>query len=194
MKDGTTTVLGRPLPSRRDHLRDCLDKGGCDTIGKLSGVARCGTLRMTVNCDIKAILDEKGNHIWAISPDATVFEAIQLMADKNVGALLVMSGENLLGVVTERDYTRKVALKGRNSRDTQVREIVSTPCISASPFHSVEDCMRSMTHHRVRHLPVLADGKVTGIVSIGDLVNWTISAQNEAIHQLESYISGHYPG
>jgi len=149
---------------------------------------------MTVSCDINSILHEKGHQLWTISPDATVFEAIQLMAEKNVGALLVMDGERLLGVVTERDYTRNVTLKGRNSRDTKVREIISTPCISASPFHSVEDCMRLMTHHRVRHLPVLDGDTVTGIVSIGDLVNWMISAQNEAIHQLESYISGHYPG
>ena len=149
---------------------------------------------MTVSCTINSILQDKGAQLWTISPDATVFEAIQLMAERNVGALLVLSGENLLGVVTERDYTRKVALKGKSSRDTKVREILSMPCVAASPFHSVEDCMRLMTHHRVRHLPVLEGEKVTGIVSIGDLVNWTISAQNEAIHQLESYISGQYPG
>ena len=149
---------------------------------------------MTVSCTINSILQDKGAQIWTIPPDATVFEAIQLMAEKNVGALLVMSGGALMGVVTERDYTRKVALNGRNSRETKVREIVSTPCVSAEPFHSVEDCMRLMTHHRVRHLPVLEGNKVPGIVSIGDLVNWTISAQNEAIHQLENYISGQYPG
>src|SRR5688572_22709646 len=149
---------------------------------------------MTVSCTINSILQEKGAHLWTISPDATVFEAIQLMADKNVGALLVMAGEHLLGVVTERDYTRKVALKGRNSRQTTVREIVSAPCISASPFHSVEDCMRLMTHHRVRHLPVLEGERVIGIVSIGDLVNWTINAQHQAINQLENYITGQYPG
>lgn len=149
---------------------------------------------MTVSCTINSILQDKGAHLWTISPDATVFEAIQLMADKNIGALLVMSGETLLGIITERDYTRKVALKGKNSRETRVREIVSTPCVAASPFHSIEDCMRLMTHHRVRHLPVLQGEKVTGIVSIGDLVNWTISAQDEAIHQLQNYISGQYPG
>ena len=149
---------------------------------------------MTVSCTINSILHDKGSQLWTISPDATVFEAIQLMADKNVGALLVMAGDQLLGIVTERDYTRKVAIKGKSSRDTKVREIISTPCVSASPFHTVEDCMRLMTHHRVRHLPVLQGEKVTGIVSIGDLVNWTICAQNETIHQLESYISGQYPG
>jgi CBS domain-containing protein len=149
---------------------------------------------MTVSCTINSILQDKGAHLWTISPDATVFEAIQLMAEKNIGALLVMSGNVLLGIVTERDYTRKVALKGKHSRETRVREIVSTPCVAASPFHSIEDCMRLMTHHRVRHLPVLEGEKVTGIVSIGDLVNWTISAQDEAIHQLQNYISGQYPG
>ncbi len=149
---------------------------------------------MTVSCTIQSILQDKGTEVWTISPDATVFEAIQLMAERNVGALLVLSGNQLLGVISERDYTRKVAIMGKNSRETRVREILSTPCISASPFHTVEDCMRLMTNHRVRHLPVLEGQKVTGIVSNGDLVNWTISAQNEAIHQLESYITGQYPG
>ena len=149
---------------------------------------------MTVSCTISSILQDKGAQVWAISPDATVFEAIQLMAEKNVGALLVMAGDRLLGVMTERDYTRKVALHGKNSKETRVREIIATSYISASPFHTVEDCMRLMTHHRVRHLPVLEGERVTGIVSIGDLVNWTISAQNEAINQLENYIAGQYPG
>lgn len=149
---------------------------------------------MTVSCTISAILQDKGAQVWAISPEASVFDAIQMMAEKNVGALLVMSGERLLGVVTERDYTRKVAIKGKNSKDTPVREIISSPCISASPFHTVEDCMRLMTHHRVRHLPVLEGERVIGIVSIGDLVNWTINAQHQAINQLENYITGQYPG
>ena len=149
---------------------------------------------MTVSCTISSILEHKGAQVWAVPPDATVFEAIQLMAEKNVGALLVMSGDRLVGVVTERDYTRKVALHGKSSKDTRVREIISADYISASPFHTVEDCMRLMTHHRVRHLPVLEAGKVTGIVSIGDLVNWTISAQHETINQLENYIAGQYPG
>ena len=149
---------------------------------------------MTVSCTISSILQDKGAQVWAISPDATVFDAIELMADKNVGALLVMSDDRLMGVVTERDYTRKVALHGKSSKETRVREIISTSYISASPFHTVEDCMRLMTHHRVRHLPVLEGDRVTGIVSIGDLVNWTINAQHETINQLESYITGQYPG
>ena len=139
---------------------------------------------------VSTILSHKGNAICSISPEATVFEAIQMMADKNVGSLLVFSGDKLLGVISERDYTRKVALKGRSSRETKVGEILSHPTVSASPGHSVEDCMRLMTGNRVRHLPILEGDKVLGVVSIGDLVNWTISAQNAAIEQLESYIAG----
>ena len=142
---------------------------------------------------INEILAYKGSHLWTIAPDATVFEAIHLMADKNIGALLVLEDEKLLGVVSERDYTRKVAVKGRASRETKVREVIAAP-ITATPSHTVEDCMRLMTENRVRHLPVLEGDKVVGLVSIGDLVNWIISAQSATIHQLESYISGHYPG
>ena len=143
---------------------------------------------------IDEILHQKRGELYTISPDATVFDAIEHMADKNIGALIVMSDNHLVGVVSERDYTRKVALKGKSSRDTRVREIVSTPVISASPSHTIEQCMRLMTENRVRHLPVLERDEVVGIVSIGDLVNWIISAQSVTITQLESYISGQYPG
>jgi len=143
---------------------------------------------------IDEILQQKPGQLWTISPDATVFDAIELMADKNIGALLVMADGALLGVVSERDYTRKVALKGKSSRDTRVREIISTPLIAATSQHTVQECMRLMTTNRVRHLPILAGNDVMGIVSIGDLVNWIISAQSVAITQLESYISGQYPG
>jgi len=140
---------------------------------------------------ISEILNHKGSVVLTIAPDATVFEAIQKMADKNVGALLVTDKEKLVGVITERDYTRKVVLKGRTSKELKVREIVSNP-VTVTPKHSVEDCMRLMTEHRVRHLPVLDAEKIVGVVSIGDLVNWIISAQTTAIKQLETYISG-YP-
>lgn len=143
---------------------------------------------------IDEILHQKRGDLYTISPDATVFDAIELMAEKNIGALLVMAGNRLVGVVSERDYTRKVALNGKSSRDTRVREIVTTPVIAVSPSHTVEQCMRLMTENRVRHLPVLERDEVVGIVSIGDLVNWTISAQSVTITQLESYISGQYPG
>jgi CBS domain-containing protein len=142
---------------------------------------------------ISNILHHKGHTVWAISPDATVYEAIEKLADKNLGALLVMSGDKLVGVFSERDYTRKVALKGRRSRETKVSEIVSTPVITVTPSHTVDDCMRLMTEHRIRHLPVLEGGKVIGIVSIGDLVNWIISTQSATLEQMEHYISGGYP-
>ena len=143
---------------------------------------------------ISAILKHKNPHLWSIAAEAMVFEAIQVMADKNVGALLVLSEGKLVGVMSERDYTRKVALKGRSSKETPVREILSAPIISATPQSTIEECMRLMTVHRVRHLPVLEGETVLGIVSIGDLVNWIISAQHLAINQLESYITGQYPG
>ena len=145
---------------------------------------------MSISATVGTILNQKGHQVYSISPDATVFEAIHLMAEKNLGALLVISEEKLVGVISERDYTRKVALKGRSSRETKVREIISSPVISANPGSSVEECMRLMTTHRVRHLPVLEGEKLVGIVSIGDLVNWTISAQDAAIEQLKSYIAG----
>jgi CBS domain-containing protein len=143
---------------------------------------------------IDDVLQHKSGQLWTIPPDATVFDAIQAMAANNIGALLVMNGPQLVGVVSERDYTRKVAIKGRSSRDTKVREIVSTPVVTTTPHHTVEECMRLMTTNRVRHLPVLVHNEVVGIVSIGDLVNWIISAQSVTITQLESYITGQYPG
>ena len=145
---------------------------------------------MNISGTVGTILSQKGQQVYSISPDATVFEAIQLMAEKNVGALLVVSEHRLLGVISERDYTRKVALKGKSSRETKVLEIISSPIVSATPGHSVEECMRLMTNNRVRHLPILEGEKLVGIVSIGDLVNWTISAQDAAIEQLKSYITG----
>jgi CBS domain-containing protein len=143
---------------------------------------------------IDSLLQQKNHALWSVSPDATVFDAIQLMSDKNIGALPVMRGGELVGMFSERDYTRKVILKGKSSKSTAVREIISTPIISVGPNHTVEECMRLMTEHRVRHLPVLDGDKLVGLVSIGDLVNWTISAQNVALTQMEDYISGKYPG
>ena len=145
---------------------------------------------MNISGTVSTILNQKGRQVYSILPTATVFEAIQLMAEKNVGALLVVSEHRLLGVISERDYTRKVALKGKSSRETKVLEIISSPIVSATPGHSVEECMRLMTNNRVRHLPILEGEKLVGIVSIGDLVNWTISAQDAAIEQLKSYITG----
>lgn len=149
---------------------------------------------MNITGTVDAILSHKNSHLWSIAPEATVFDAIQMMADKNIGALLVMKGGRLVGVFSERDYTRKIALKGKSSKDTPVQEVVSTPIISVPPGATVEECMRTMTEHRVRHLPVMDGEKLLGLVSIGDLVNWTISAQHEAINQMTDYISGKYPG
>lgn len=149
---------------------------------------------MEIAGTISAVLNLKGNQVYSICPDATVFDAIELMAHKNVGALPVMEDEKLVGIVSERDYTRKVALKGKASKQTLVKEIMFSPVIPVTPEHTVEECLRIMTENRVRHLPVLEGDVMTGIVSIGDLVNWTISAQTAAISHLESYITGQYPG
>lgn len=139
---------------------------------------------------IGEILEHKGMAAWTVAPDATVFEAIQIMSDKNVGALLVTEHERLIGIVSERDYTRKVALKGKSSKELKVREIIPDRIVSVTPHHTVEECLRLMTEKRVRHLPVLEGDRITGVVSIGDLVNWIISAQSTTIQQLETYISG----
>jgi CBS domain-containing protein len=143
---------------------------------------------------VEALLKQKGSRVWTISPDATVFEAIQLMAARNIGALVVMSGPKLEGIFTERDYTRKVALQGKASKDTLVGELLSHQLHVATPQSTIEDCMRIMTDNRVRHLPVLDGETLVGVVSIGDLVNWIITVQTLEIHQLHSYISGQYPG
>jgi CBS domain-containing protein len=145
---------------------------------------------MNPNGTISEILSHKGSTVWSISPDATVFEAIQMMADKNVGALLVTENDKLAGIISERDYTRKVVLKGKSSRTTAVREILSSNVTHVSPSSTVEECMRLMTDHHFRHLPVLDGDRIAGVVSIGDLVNWIISAQHTAISQLQTYITG----
>ena len=141
---------------------------------------------------ISSLLHQKTSALWSVSPESTVFDAIRLMAEKNVGALPVVTAEGrLAGVFTERDYTRNVALQGKSSRETRVSEIIGREVITVSPRDSVEDCMRLMTENRVRHLPVIEGGtELVGIVSIGDLVNWSISTQNAAIEQMEQYIAG----
>jgi CBS domain-containing protein len=139
---------------------------------------------------ISEILSHKGNQVWSISPDEMVFDAIELMAEKNIGALLVIESSRLVGILTERDYTRKVALKGKSSKQTAVREILTGNPVHVTPDHTIEDCMRLMTEHRVRHLPILEADRILGLVSIGDLVNWIITAQSSTIHQLQTYISG----
>jgi CBS domain-containing protein len=139
---------------------------------------------------VKHLLDSKGRHVISVAPGSSVFDAIKIMADKAVGSLLVMDGEGLLGIVTERDYARKVILKGRASESTTVSEIMTTEILSATSLQSVNDCMELMTEHRIRHLPVVEDDRVIGLISIGDLVQAIISDQQEEIEQLELYISG----
>lgn len=139
---------------------------------------------------IREILNFKGGAAWSVSPESTVFQSIQMMADKNVGALLVVENGKLVGIISERDYTRKVALKGRSSKDTSVRDILSGNPVRVTPEHTVEDCLKLMTEHRVRHLPVLEGEKILGVISIGDLVNRVISQQHTTIQQLETYITG----
>jgi CBS domain-containing protein len=140
---------------------------------------------------ISSLLHQKSPVLWSVTPDTTVFNAIKLMAEKNVGALPVLAADGrLVGILTERDYTRKVALQGKSSKETPVREIITREIITVTPEYSVEDCMRLMTEHRVRHLPVVEGMKVVGIVSIGDLVNWIIFTQDATIEQMERYIAG----
>jgi CBS domain-containing protein len=139
------------------------------------------------------ILKAKGSSIiHAIAPSATVLEALQQMADKNVGALLVMEGGRIVGVMTERDYARKVILLARSSRDTPVRDVMTTAVIYVRPGQTSEECMALMTESRVRHLPVIDDGKLIGLISIGDIVKSIISEQNFIIEQLQHYISGEH--
>ncbi|MBX6358500.1 CBS domain-containing protein [Pseudacidobacterium ailaaui] len=140
--------------------------------------------------NIGAVLKNKSGKIWSVSPSASVYEAIELMAEKQVGALPVMDGEKLVGIISERDYARKVILKGRSSKETAVVEIMTSGPITITPQHTVAECMRIMTEKRFRHLPVIDNGKLVGMVSIGDLVNWVITEQQQTIRHLEAYISG----
>jgi len=141
---------------------------------------------------VSSLLHDKSPVVWSVHPSATVYDAIKMMAAHNIGALPVLSDGTLVGIFTERDYTRKVALHGKSSKETQVWEIMSGQVVAVTPEESVADCMRLMTEHRVRHLPVLHGTELAGIISIGDLVNWTISTQEAAIEQMEQYIAGGY--
>jgi CBS domain-containing protein len=140
------------------------------------------------------LLSQKGRAVWSISPESTVYEAIDWMSKANIGALMVLSAEKLVGIISERDYARKVILKGRQSRETRVREIMSMPVFCVAPETSIDECMRVMASRLVRHLPVLEDERVVGMISMGDLVKWIISSHEQTIHQLENYIGGTYPG
>ena len=138
---------------------------------------------------VKQLLKEKGHDIWSIGPEASVYEAIELMADKEVGALVVMEGDSLVGVLSERDYARKVVLQGRSSKGTKIKEIMTSRVAYARPEQTVEECMALMTDKRIRHLPVMDGDELLGVISIGDLVKAIIEEQQHVIEQLEQYIS-----
>ncbi len=148
---------------------------------------------MGIKDSVRSVLENKGGSVHHVAPETPVYEALEIMARHDIGALLVISGAQLCGVFSERDYARKVILQGKASRDTPVGEIMSSPPILAHPGQTVDDCMHLMTEFRIRHLPVVHEGAVIGVLSIGDLVNWIIRSQEDEIAQLNHYIAGSYP-
>jgi CBS domain-containing protein len=149
---------------------------------------------MRITDAISLVMKNKPYRVISVTPDQTVFEAIEKMAKHDIGALLVMDeDEKLIGIVSERDYARKGVLRGHLARQTQVRQIMTSPVMYVSPQHTVDECMGIMTQHDFRHLPVMKDGKVYGVISISDLVRWVIDGQSQAIQELEGYITGAYP-
>jgi len=147
---------------------------------------------MQLNDPVRCILQRKSGEIWTISPHSSVYQAMAIMSDRNIGALAVMEGDLLVGIIAERDYARKIVLKGKASRETEVAEIMQTP-VTVTLNHTVDECMSLMTGERVRYLAVMENGRMAGLISIGDLVNWIISSHEDTIKHLHSYIAGSYP-
>jgi CBS domain-containing protein len=149
---------------------------------------------MEINGTVYDILHNKSGEILTTRPEDSVYDAIRVMGEKNVGALVAIDNGVVVGVLSERDYSRKVVLQGRTSRDTKVGEIISIPAITVRSKDGIETCMQLMTGNRIRHLPVVDDGRLVGVISMGDLVSWVMQSQRHTIEQLQGYISGDYPG
>ncbi len=143
---------------------------------------------------VNSVLERKGRDTYSLAPDATVIEAVSVMAENGVGSVLVKNGGELVGIFSERDYARKIVLRGRSSKETRVSEVMSTPVQFVTPDCTVDEAMAIMTEIRIRHLPVLKDGEVVGVVSIGDLVRWIVDEQAAELDHLHAYITGQYPG
>ena len=157
--------------------------------------ASASTLERAVDLyePVKHVLRQKDTVVCCTSPDSTVYDAIEEMSKRHIGSLVVLSGGKLAGIVTERDYARKVILQGRHSKETLVREIMSSPVLFVTPETSAGECMHLMTERRIRHLPVMEGDRVAAMISIGDLVNWLVTSQQHTIHHLTGYITGKYP-
>jgi CBS domain-containing protein len=168
--------------------------GGLPPLAQSGSVPVEGGSAMRMTDPVAILLAEKGGQLFSLSPKSSVYDAIDLMSQRQIGAVLILEGDHLVGVLSERDYARRVILQGRSSRETRIEEIMTfAPLITASPEFSLEECMRLMTNHHVRHLPIVDHDRVAGIVSIGDLVKRLISAQAETIQHMEGYFYGNYP-